>query len=61
MDRYVPLAEAARLIGLAPQTLRNWKSLGKLTPQHGLRKIGRRIMFNLEELKNAIDRGDLAG
>ena len=56
----MPLVEAARLIGLAPKTLRNWKSLGKLSSKHGLRKIGRRVMFDALELKNAIDRGDLA-
>jgi predicted site-specific integrase-resolvase len=60
MIKYVPLVEAAQLLGISPQTLYNWKSSGKLTPKHGLRKIGRRVMFDLEELKEAVDRGDLA-
>jgi len=60
MIRYVPLVEAAKFLGLTPQTLYNWKSAGKLSAKHGMRKIGRRVMFDLEELKEAVDRGDLA-
>jgi predicted site-specific integrase-resolvase len=61
MIRYVPLVEAAKFLGLAPQTLYSWKSAGKLSAKHGLRKIEGRVMFDLEELKEAVDRGDLAG
>jgi hypothetical protein len=60
MTRYVPLVEAAKFLGLSPGTLYNWKNLGKLSAKHGMRKIGRRVMFDLEELKEAVDRGDLA-
>jgi Helix-turn-helix domain len=58
--RYVSVAEAAKLLGMKPKTLRNWKALGKLSTRHGLRKIGRRVMFDTEELKNAVDQGELA-
>ena len=61
MDRYVTLAEAARLIGVSPKTLSNWKYLGRLSSKHGLRKVGRRVVFDLKELKEAVDRGDLTG
>lgn len=61
MIKYVPLVEAAKFLGLTAGTLYNWKCSGKLSSQHGLRKIGRRVMFDLEELKEAVDRGDLAG
>lgn len=60
MKPYIPLIEAAKVLGMKPKTLRNWKALGKLSAKHGLRKIGRRVMFDTEELKNAVDQGDLA-
>jgi excisionase family DNA binding protein len=60
MRPYISIVEAAKLLGVKPKTLRNWKALGKLSAKHGLRKIGRRVMFDTEELKNAVDQGELA-
>jgi hypothetical protein len=60
MKPYISLVEASRLLGLRPKTLRNWKWAGKLTPKHGLRKVGSRVKFDIDQLKAAVDSGDLA-
>jgi hypothetical protein len=35
-ERLISQAKAAKLLGIATQTLRNWKSKGKFTSRHGL-------------------------
>jgi len=45
--------EASRLLGLSPQTLRNWRCMMK-GPAYS--KIGRRVVYTLDDLEGYRDR-----
>jgi len=47
--RLVDLPTAARMLSLAPQTLRNWVSKGKV-PSNATFKLGGKRLFDLVEL-----------
>lgn len=53
MTRYVGEVEVSRLTGLAVQTLRNWRFLGK-----GFRyvKIGRCVRYDLQEVLQEMEK-----
>ena len=57
--KYVTIEEAARMVGLAKQTLHNWVSQGRLTPEKGLRRLGRRTNIELPIFIAAIERGEI--
>lgn len=46
-DSMVSTVDAARILGVAPKTLENWRVIGK-GPQ--FRRIGRRCLYRVEEL-----------
>lgn len=54
------IEEAAEYLGVKVQTLYNWKSLGKITHRHGLRKVGRAVRFDLSVLERALTHGEFA-
>ena len=47
---YLTIAEAAKLLGVSPSTLRNWEQMGLITP---VRSQGRYRMFSMEVLERA--------
>jgi hypothetical protein len=59
-DRLIDLKEAAKLLGIANGTLRNWVSAGHFTADHGLIRIGRgrgRLRVSRQKLLRAIEAG----
>ena len=47
-NRFVKIGEAAKLLGVSVQALRNWEMEGKIMPSH--RTPGGQRMYNLAEL-----------
>ncbi len=47
---YLTIAEAAHLLGVSPSTLRNWETMGLISP---VRSQGRYRMFSMEVLEGA--------
>jgi hypothetical protein len=45
--------EAAKILGLAVQTLRNWRHRGDVGPVY--RKVGRRVIYMVEDLEKFRD------
>jgi len=56
---YLTLREVADLIGYSRWTLYHWIREGRLTPDHGLRRIGRSVRVEWSVFKAAWYRGDL--
>ena len=52
--------ETAKRCGLRPKTLYEWKRLGKLRAEHGLRLIGRKVMLEWLIFKACLDRDEFA-
>lgn len=52
-NRFVKIGEAAKLLGVSVQALRNWESEGKIMPSH--RTPGGQRMYDLAELLGAND------
>ena len=52
-NRFVKIGEAAKLLGVSVQALRNWEMEGKIMPSH--RTPGGQRMYNLAELLGAND------
>lgn len=48
MDRALNDVEASQLLGLRPQTLRNWRIARKGPPYH---KFGRAVRYRVEDLE----------
>jgi excisionase family DNA binding protein len=54
-ERLLTIAEASRILGLRPGTLRLWQAQGRL----GRIKLGKRaVRVRLSELLNLIERGE---
>ena len=53
-DRFVKIGEAAKLLGVSVQALRNWEAEGKIMPSH--RTPGGQRMYNLAELLGINDK-----
>jgi predicted DNA-binding transcriptional regulator AlpA len=45
-SEYISIPETARRAGIAPKTIYNWISAGRLTRDHGLGHAGRRRIIN---------------
>lgn len=45
--------EAAKILGIAVQTLRNWRHMGDQGPVY--RKVGRRVIYMVEDLEKFRD------
>jgi len=45
--------EAAKILGIAVQTLRNWRHQGDVGPVY--RKVGRRVIYMIEDLEKFRD------
>lgn len=56
---YLTVPEAAELLRIAEQTLRNRMSLDRVSFKHGKRKVFGKVVFNRAVLIEAIERGDL--
>ena len=53
-NRFVKIGEAAKLLGVSVQALRNWESAGKIMPSH--RTPGGQRMYDLAELLGVNDK-----
>ena len=53
-NRFVKIGEAAKLLGVSVQALRNWEAEGKIMPSH--RTPGGQRMYDLAELLGANDK-----
>ena len=47
-NRFVKIGEAAKLLGVSVQALRNWEVEGKIMPSH--RTLGGQRMYDLADL-----------
>ncbi len=52
-------AEAANRIGLAPKTLYEWKRIGKLRHEDGLRRVNGALRIDWTVLSKCIEKGGL--
>ena len=52
-NRFVKIGEAAKLLGVSVQALRNWETEGKIMPSH--RTPGGQRMYDLAELLGVTD------
>jgi hypothetical protein len=53
-DRYVNDVEAAKILSVSPQSMRNWRHMRKGPPYT---KRGRMVRYSLKELMNYMDGG----
>jgi hypothetical protein len=53
MSKYLTVGDAARFVGLAEQTLNGWRVSGYGPAYH---KLGRRVVYDVEELERWIQR-----
>lgn len=53
MEKYLTIKEAASLLGVSPQTLRNWEKRGELVPYRN--PINKYRMYKLEQVEDFIE------
>lgn len=56
---YLTIPEAAKLLRIAEQTLRNRMSLDRVSFRHGKRRAFGKVIFDKAALIEALERGDL--
>lgn len=56
----ISIAQAAALCGLKAKTLYEWKRLGRLRAEHGVRIVGSRVMIQRAIFRECLNRGEFA-